>query len=300
MKTEENVYGKSHTEEIAVAKSDGKMDRKEGLKDASAVLGKFKDVDALAQAYGALQAEFTRRSQRLKELERAAENFGFKEGVAEGFGAEKLRKNAEARKTKRKAFDEFVLALGRGKTAQNGALEETKPVVEANLAVEQSKEKIDEENADVSKKAEGEISNEGTEAMGIAETQETNAEVADEKNSTEKESLQEKQTEVWTAKSAGKASSEENRMVVLEKRKAGSSVAEKGAEALSSEELYAQASNDEKVRLRIIGEYLASLGKTGAPLTTGNGGTLVSPPLKARSIGDAGSMALRYFKKSEA
>ena len=45
-----------------------------GAKEASAALGKFKDVDALLKAYGCLQAEFTRRSQRLKELEREREN----------------------------------------------------------------------------------------------------------------------------------------------------------------------------------------------------------------------------------
>ncbi|MBQ9081039.1 MAG: hypothetical protein IJY26_00180 [Clostridia bacterium] len=42
-------------------------------KDGSAVtadLGKFKSVDALLRAYNSLQAEFTRRSQRLKELEK--------------------------------------------------------------------------------------------------------------------------------------------------------------------------------------------------------------------------------------
>ncbi len=37
--------------------------------DAAAELGKFKDVKALMEAYQALEAEFTRRSQRLKELE---------------------------------------------------------------------------------------------------------------------------------------------------------------------------------------------------------------------------------------
>jgi hypothetical protein len=37
------------------------------------ILGKFKDVDALLQAYNSLQAEFTRRSQRLKELENLAD-----------------------------------------------------------------------------------------------------------------------------------------------------------------------------------------------------------------------------------
>lgn len=39
--------------------------------NAAAELGKFKDVEALKQAYTALEAEFTRRSQRLKELEAA-------------------------------------------------------------------------------------------------------------------------------------------------------------------------------------------------------------------------------------
>ena len=38
---------------------------------AAAGLGKFKDVEALMQAYTALEAEFTRRSQKLKELEKA-------------------------------------------------------------------------------------------------------------------------------------------------------------------------------------------------------------------------------------
>ena len=36
--------------------------------------GKFKSVDALLQAYTSLEAEFTRRSQKLKELESKVEN----------------------------------------------------------------------------------------------------------------------------------------------------------------------------------------------------------------------------------
>jgi hypothetical protein len=39
--------------------------------NAATGLGKFKDVTALMQAYTNLEAEFTRRSQRLKELENA-------------------------------------------------------------------------------------------------------------------------------------------------------------------------------------------------------------------------------------
>ncbi|MDE7076558.1 MAG: hypothetical protein K2O62_04480 [Clostridia bacterium] len=45
-------------------------------KQAAAELGKFKDVKALAEAYRALEAEFTRRSQRLKELEEKQANKG--------------------------------------------------------------------------------------------------------------------------------------------------------------------------------------------------------------------------------
>lgn len=38
-------------------------------RDAAAELGKFKDVQTLLKAYSDLEAEFTRRCQRLKELE---------------------------------------------------------------------------------------------------------------------------------------------------------------------------------------------------------------------------------------
>ena len=56
MENKENVC-----EQIAVA---GQVEEKKSP------LGKFKDVNALMEAYNHLQAEFTRRSQRLKELER--------------------------------------------------------------------------------------------------------------------------------------------------------------------------------------------------------------------------------------
>ena len=40
-----------------------------GVKEESISLGKFKDVKSLLSAYNSLQAEFTKRCQRLKELE---------------------------------------------------------------------------------------------------------------------------------------------------------------------------------------------------------------------------------------
>ncbi len=46
------------------------MEEENGKQDPAELLaGKFKSVDALVRAYGELEAEFTRRSQRLKTLE---------------------------------------------------------------------------------------------------------------------------------------------------------------------------------------------------------------------------------------
>ena len=51
---------------------------------AAAELGKFKDVEALMQAYTALEAEFTRRSQRLKELEKTNKEAALSAGAGNG------------------------------------------------------------------------------------------------------------------------------------------------------------------------------------------------------------------------
>lgn len=230
MQEEENVYGGTpDTEEVAVA-SVGAEDRKDAEKEVSTVLGKFKDVDALARAYGSLQAEFTRRSQKLKELERQAENL---KAEAESSGAEKLRKNAEARRVETKKFDAFVRETEKGPDAKQSL--ETAEEMPPKSSEEKPKE------------------------YGFA-----------------------------TKTDAGAISG----------REAIPSVAKSGDPTLSSEELYERANSDEKVRLKIIGEYLASLKKPNAPLTVGGAGTLAAPPVRAKSIGDAGVMALSYFKKA--
>ena len=51
-------------------------------KEAASELGKFKDVKALAEAYRALEAEFTRRSQRLRELEKGNKVEAVPDGAA--------------------------------------------------------------------------------------------------------------------------------------------------------------------------------------------------------------------------
>ena len=54
------------TEELKASANTAEAEREEGI---AAGPKKFKDVQALIDAYTALEAEFTRRSQRLKELE---------------------------------------------------------------------------------------------------------------------------------------------------------------------------------------------------------------------------------------
>ena len=239
MEKEENVYVENaETEQVAVAtgREDG---REDCAQKGSAVLGKFKDVDALAKAYGALQAEFTRRSQRLKELERQAENVALKSETGNGksaSGVEKLKNGARERKEEREAFQRFVAEL--------------------------------ENREGAPAKAEAE--------EGILTAQE---EVA---------TPQKTETfETGTAKT--EVPSKEQSVACVANSREGTFDGE--------EELYKRVRDNESVRLKIIGEYLSSLQKTGAPLMKGGVGAFAAPPLKAKTIDEAGSMALRLFKE---
>ena len=119
------------TEEIATANEGERTERKDPMQ-ASAVLGKFKDVDALAKAYGCLQAEFTRRSQTLKKLQQEVDNL--KAGQGDGdraSGVEKLRKNAAVRRAEEEKFDAYISGLEqanvRAEEPQTQQLRETAP-----------------------------------------------------------------------------------------------------------------------------------------------------------------------------
>ncbi len=56
-------------EQMNSATHPAEADENNGVKTEHISLGKFKDVNALLSAYNSLQAEFTKRCQRLKELE---------------------------------------------------------------------------------------------------------------------------------------------------------------------------------------------------------------------------------------
>lgn len=234
MEKEENVYVETDgTEESATAKTEEGKD--------SAVPEKFKDVSALVRAYESLQAEFTRRSQRLKALEKQAREAETQSKTASG--VEKLRKNAEARRAQAKAFDEFI--------------EEATVAAACGEA-----EGLEEERASLEAAADA---------------------VACEAVETDLTDLSKESTGAGDSAQAGV------------KREASNVVESADAEE-RSKALYAQVCENESVRLQIIGEYLSSMGKGGAPLTALGRGTLAAPPLKPRNIHDAGDMALQYFK----
>ena len=256
MEKEENVCVKTEGTEECMIVEDGKKEI--CREEASAVPSKFKDVDALARAYSALQSEFTRRSQRLKELERKVENL---EGGEQGCsGVEKLRKNAQARKEEMKRFDSFV-AETEGAAAQEA---------EADALEEPTKKQP-------------------LEQMTKAEAEQSVATQPLEKMPAQVEDGVGDEAGLGVVKNGAKAQALGGEGLA--------SVAGNEPSVTPSESLYAQVCRNEEVRLKIVGEYLASLGRAGVPLMTGGAGAFTSPPVKAANISEAGNMALLYFKK---
>ena len=264
MQQKENVYeGALQTETVACATEP--TQKGERAEEVSAVLGKFKDVNALAKAYGALEAEFTRRSQKLKTLERLVENLDEKDGERSVSGVEKLRVSAAQRREEGKRFDDFVAQL---ETANVCAEKTPCDLEEPTKAKKETPKKTQEFPKDTFVETD-----EGAQldvARGSGETDEV-------RDGEEKELAMALETQ------------KENGVLPVEER------CEKAK--LSHEQLLEEVRGNERVRLEIIGEYLSSIGKTNAPLTAVGAGVPITPPVRAKTIGDAGAMALRYFKQ---
>lgn len=261
----ENVY-EQNTQTEAVACATEPTQKAGAEKETSAVLGKFKDVDALIRAYENLQAEFTRRSQKLKQFEKEAEKAAqAKDEAGVHGGVEKLRENAVQRRKQAMEFDKFVADI---QTANACA------------------EKQQAENGDGSF---DNFTRTGTQQDGVADVQTSAMQTADPK--TQINALQTQKTI-----EQGEVGDGENASIKEKTRVASVDEYAKSVD-LSSDELLAKVHANEDVRLRIIGEYLSSVGKTAAPLMQGGMGTLAMPPMKPKSFNDAGNMALRFFKK---
>ena len=223
-------------------------------KEKSALPPKFRDVSALAEAYNALQAEFTRRCQRLKELEALAEN------PKQEKSDRSEPKNAENENGGKAANDS-----AENESVQAGA----SPANDENKSGGSFGEKNCEGPADASGKDEKQSDDAAAEKSGSEKEKGENADLR--KTACREEKKESEQSE-------GIASAAKN--------------------PLSEEELEAAVFANENVRLKIIGDYLSSLKKNGAPLVRGGTGTLAAPPLKASTIEDAGGMALRFLQKN--
>lgn len=199
---------------------------------SSTDLGKFKDVNALMQAYTALQAEFTRRSQRLKRYEKEEEN--------------QVRNRADAQRS----------------VAGDGT--------DASTQCEQGPSSPEEESIETAT-VDGEVESE-SDTIGAQKTDGARTE-----------------KDVAEADSAVECATKTAANVVGAASKAG--VAEK-----QTPSLYEQVMASEEVRLKIVGDYLSSIGKSGAPLLVGGKGVMQTPTKKPSSISDAGKMALAYLK----
>ena len=256
MKEEENVYTTTEgTEDTA----EGRI-CVESTADttASTVPDKFKDVNALARAYTSLQAEFTRRSQRLKELERKLDNLD----ASGESGAEKLRKNARIRKADARRFEDFI-AETEGRNTEGAPRAEEPVFQEPSIGAEVEK---NDTMYEMNTMPQVEKSVRESEEMGL-ETSDGGSQVMGD-------------TAVESAQMQGQTSVAGSERVMAD-----------------SETLYAQVCKDESVRLKIIGEYLSSLGQSNVPLMRGGAGTLTTPPRRANNISEAGDMALLYLKK---
>ncbi len=229
----------------------------------SALPPKFKDVNALAEAYNALQAEITRRCQRLKELEMRARKF-----------SETDRKQPD-NKPKSDADGGVHAAEGADKTlhypTENGvgtvsdSDKETSGAANADMTFEDK----DQENREAAKA----LDKGGENAAFKA------AAAADERNADLKKTV------------SGNCAAGETAGNTPE------NTPENTSENFGAGGNAAEMKIDEKTRLKIIGEYLSSLRKNDAPLLRGGAGTFGTPPVRATSLEEAGAMALRAFKR---
>lgn len=236
MEIKENVTSLENQSEQAALPQKNADSRTEN-QSGSAALGKFKDANALAQAYGALEAEFTRRSQRLKELEKL---FAKQSETALKSASGEREKGGETPEKLATSAD----------VEANGEIVAVQPEQELG----HGKETADEGNESIT------ISGAfvGEHEQGLGESSSSDGEKAD--------------------------------VSVV------APSAESVVPRLSDDELYRIAVQNENVRIKIVGEYLASLKNAGAPLARGGVGAVAISPSKARSLSEAGDMALRFFR----
>lgn len=254
MQTKENVYemvgsAEQGMNEEATAVKDTLIEQQVG----SAALGKFKDVDALVRAYKSLQAEFTRRSQRLKRLELEAE--------------------------KRKAGAD-VPCFGERNGPETTAM---RPDLPMEGSIETEGERLLNMQDAATESVANEAVNTGVQAETVEADAGANAETVDDAN--EEYATFEKRPNGTIDGQTQERSVEAAEGVELQEN------------ADTAEALYLRAAANESVRLRIVGDYLSSIQKGGAPLMTGATGAQPIPLKRVESISQAGQRALVWLRE---
>ena len=73
--------------------------------------------------------------------------------------------------------------------------------------------------------------------------------------------------------------------------------ADSAAAPRDGDALYRAVKENDEVRSRIVSEYLSSV--QGVPLMTGGGAGVTAPAVRAKSIAEAGKLALGYFQNHQ-
>ena len=263
MQEQENVYVETESAEQGT-KGVAAKDVAVG-EVGSAALGKFKDVNALFEAYRSLQAEFTRRSQRLKRLEREAEKRGLADVEAEET-AETATAEVVEHQSDTIARPDLVMgeSVETGAAEEQGSPEQNECFSGGNCAV----------NADMggsfleTDETQGALIGERTDD-GVAQNTETAS-----------------QQGVWRGA-----------RVFSQGASGQESAAISHQNANDPDALYERASANESVRLRIVGDYLSSIQKGGAPLMRGGTQAIPSGKTQAQTIAEAGQRTLIWLRE---
>jgi hypothetical protein len=291
------------TEKSAVAAKEGTARR-----GGEVSLKKFKTTEALVKAYNALEAEFTKRSQRLRELERRIKEGNY--GAAnrsphpytpptEGNCKENIdTENVENQEENAENIDTENTEI-REENAENIDTENTE-------IQEENSENIDEKNAEKQEK------NGGIEARNIEDENGENVEIENAENKEEIDGDFEDFVEKFVGKYplaaelaaeiaaeiVGNGDSTENCLEnayvrVLEKRYLNPENALRDEGFLEK-----YVFGNPIVKEKIIADYIDNLQKESLPKLMARGGTIpVSPPHKPKNLAEAANMAREMLRR---
>lgn len=268
-----------------------------GAKKDAVSYGKFKDADALYSAYNSLQAEFTRRCQRLKELEErdkkttvrgdTGADFGgkTKETAAKVFRADENKGSGETEKTGMQGNFGDTLAEAKASSAASASLKpngDSLPIKSDGVKPERKVNPL---------LAEGFTDSLADSHKGSRTDNSAGDAVVNSAGNVAEKSVSEESTD--TGEKVKNEENSENK--ISENKNAFSGGAKPAQEAKEGEEAPARVIS-EKEKEDVLKEYLEGIltKKTGAILMEGAGASLKTPRSRPKTVEEAG----RLFRDS--